>query len=108
MWPLVRSTCTFASLASANILIPMTIAAAAMTPRMEKLSRRIGSVRLPLVDKDGVQEQPEPDEGREEDHVAQGHDAAGEILEPVDHRDPAGHGAERRDVVRQEIRHQRI
>ena len=59
---------TFASRASANMLMPMTIAAAAITPMTEKARRRIGSVRLPLIDEHRGQEQPEPDERREEDH----------------------------------------
>src|SRR5579872_1002589 len=87
MWLCVRSTCTFASRASANILMPMTIAATAITPTSEVQKRRT-SIRLPLLDDHGIQEQPEADECREEDQVTQADDAACEILEPVDHCDP--------------------
>src|SRR5579871_2029360 len=85
----VRSTCTFASRASANMLRPMTIAATAITPMMEDQKRRRMSVRLPLIDDNRVQEQPEPHERREEDQVAQADHAAGEILKTIDHRKAA-------------------
>src|SRR6478609_5556987 len=105
----VRSTCRLASRASANMLMPMTMAATAMTPMMENQIRRcMASVRLALVDEDGVQEQPEADEGGEEDHVAQADDATGEVLEPVDHRDAARDLGEHRRVARQEVGHHRI
>src|SRR3984957_14424681 len=109
MWFCVRSTCWFASRASANMLMPMTMAATAMTPMMEnQIRRRIASVRLPLFDDDGVEEQPEPDEGGEEDQIPQADHAAGEVLEPVDHRDPSCDLGERRRVAREEIGHHRI
>ena len=57
------------------------------------------SVRLPLIDQNGIQEQEESDEGREVDQVPQRDDAAGEVVEPVDNGDPAGELAERRDVL---------
>src|ERR1700739_3051157 len=98
MWLRVRSTCRLARRASANMLMPMTMAATAMTPMMEgQIPRRIASIRLALIDEYGVQEQPEPDEGGEEDQVAQADHAAGEVLEPVDHRDaPCDVGKHRR------------
>ena len=49
----------------------MRIAATATTPRAEDQMRRMLSVRLALFDDHRVQEQPEPDEGGEEDQVAQ-------------------------------------
>src|SRR5215471_5383852 len=99
----VRSTWMFASLASANMLMPMTIAATATTPISENQMRRRMSVGLPLFDDHGVHVQPEADEGDEEDQVAQADDAAGEVLEPVDHRDAAGDLRQHRRVARQEV-----
>src|SRR5277367_6277406 len=100
----VRSTWTFARRASANMLMPMTMAATAMTPRMDdQKRRRMVSVRLPLIDDHRVQEQPEPDEGGEEDQVAQADDASGEVLEAVDHCDAPGDVGEHRCVARQEV-----
>src|ERR1700722_14056597 len=109
MWFWVKSMCWLASRASANMLMPMTMAATAMTPMMEnQIRRRIASVRLPLFDDDGVEEQPKPDEGGEEDQIAQADHAAGEVLEPVDHRDASCDLGERRRVAREEVRHHRI
>src|SRR3984957_17146734 len=109
MWFWVKSMCWLASRASANMLMPMTMAATAMTPMMEnQIRRRIASVRLPLFDDDGVEEQPETDEGGEEDQIAQADHAAGEVLEPVDHRDAPCDLGERRRVARQEIGHNGI
>src|ERR1700729_3430848 len=100
----VRSTWMLARRASANMLMPMTLAGTAMTPRMDdQKRRRMVSVRLPLIDDHGVQEQPEPDEGGEEDEVAQADDAAGEVLEAVDHRDAPGNIGQHRRVARQEV-----
>src|ERR1700735_2952602 len=109
MWFCVRSTCWFASRASANMLMPMTMAATAMTPMTENQMRLcIDSVRLALIDKDRVHEQPETDEGDEEDHVAQADDATGEILEPVDHRDAPCDVGEHRQALRPEVGYDRI
>src|SRR5262252_8764793 len=103
MWLRVRSTWRFARRASANMLMPMTMAATATTPMTEnQIRRRIVSVRLPLFDDDRVEEQPEADEGDEEDQVAQAVHAAGEVLEAIDHRDAAGDLGQRRRVARQE------
>src|ERR1700744_5889900 len=88
MWLCVRSTCTFASRASANMLMPMTIAATAITPTSELQKRRI-SVCFPPLDDHGIQEEPKADECREEDQVAQADHTAGKVLKAVDHRDPS-------------------
>src|SRR5271157_4088382 len=94
----------FASRASANMLMPMTMAATARTPTTENQIRRcIGSVRLALFDDHRVQEQPEPDEGCEKYKVAQADDAAREILESVDDGDAAGDVGQCRRVARQEV-----
>src|SRR6516162_4199252 len=109
MWLRVRSTCRFASRASANMLMPMTIAATATTPTIEnQMRRRMTSVRLPLFDDHGVEEQPEADEGGEKDQVAQADHAAGEVLEAVDHRNAPRNLCERRGVAGQEIGNHRI
>src|SRR6476660_8137210 len=109
MWLRVRSTCRFASRASANMLMPMTMVATATTPMTEnQIRRRIASVRLSLIDDDRVEEQPEADEGGKEDQVAQADHAAGEVLEAVDHRDAAGDLGEHRRVARQEVGDHRI
>src|SRR5690348_528373 len=102
MCPCVRSACTLARRESANMLMPMAIAAAASTPMMEKVSRRIGSVRFPLIDENRVQEQEEADEGGEIDQVAQRDDATGEVGEAVDDGDPPRERAQHRHGVRQE------
>src|ERR1700722_18433814 len=105
MWFWVRSTRWLDSLAAANMLRPMTMAPTAMMPIMEnQIRRRIASVRLPLFDDDRVEEQPEPDEGGEEDQIAQADYAAGEVLEPVNHRNPSCDLGKRRRVAREEIR----
>src|SRR5579872_6514645 len=100
MWFCVRSTCWLANRASANILMPTTMAATAMMPMIDDQMRRaIDSVRLALIDEYGVQEQPEPDESDEENHITQADDAAGEVLEPIDHRDAPSDVTEYRQVV---------
>src|SRR4051812_29899151 len=100
----VRSMRRFASRASANRLMPMTMAATASTPMMENQVRRsMASVCLPLFDDDGVEEQPEADKGREEDEVAQADHAAGEVLEALDHRDAPRDLGEYRGVAREEV-----
>src|SRR6478736_5218060 len=101
MWLRVRSTCRLASRASANMLMPITIAATAITPMMEnQMRRRMVSVRLSLFDQHCVEEQPEADEGGEEHQVAQADYAAREVLETVYHRDATRDLAEYRRVAR--------
>src|ERR1700761_1799020 len=88
--------------------MPMAIAATAMMPRMEKLKRRMGSVRLPLIDQHGVQEQEEPDEAGEIDDIAQRDDAAGEIGEALDDGHPSGDGTQDRYIGGQEVIDDRV
>src|ERR1700722_14521156 len=103
MWPRVRSTCRFASRASANMLMPIAIAATAITPMMEnQMRRRMTSVRLSLFDDHGIEEQPEGNEGGEEDQVAQADHTAREVLKAVDHRDAPRDLGKRRGVAGQE------
>src|SRR6476646_2640415 len=104
MWLRVRSTRRFANRASAYMLMPITIAATAITPMTEnQMRRRMVSVRLSLFDQHCVEEQPEADEGGEEDQVAQADHAAREVLEAVDHCDTARDLGECRRVAREEI-----
>src|SRR4051794_25603244 len=86
------------------MLMPMTMAATASTPTMEnQMRRRMASVSLPLFDDHSSEIQPEADEGREEDQVAQADDAAGEVLETVDHRDATCDLGQSRRVAREEV-----
>src|SRR3978361_1116489 len=89
--------------ASANMLMPMTIAAAAMTPMTEKARRRIGSIRLALIDEHRGQEQPEPDERREKHQIPQRDDAAGERLVAIDHGESPGDFGHQRRIAVEEI-----
>src|SRR4051794_18020117 len=99
---------TPASRASANMLMPMAIAAAAMTPMTENARRRMGSIRLALIDEHRGQKQPEPDERREENQIPQRNDPASQRLVPVDHRQTPRDLRHDRRVPIEEIRHQRI
>src|SRR5581483_11821533 len=91
------------------MLMPMTMAATATTPTMENhRRRRMGSIRLALLDQHGVQVEPEADEAGEKDQVAHADDAAGEVLVAVDDRDAARDLGQGGDVAGQEIGHHRI
>jgi hypothetical protein len=70
--------------------------------------RRIAAIRLALFHQHGVQVQPEADEGGEEDQVAHADDASGEVLEAVDHRDPAGDVGQDRGIAGEEVGDHRI
>src|ERR1700722_4945952 len=84
----VRSIRRLARRASANMLMPTTIAATAIRLMTAERARRcIGLVRLSQLDDHRVDVQPEPDERSEEHQVAHADHAAGEVLEPVDHRE---------------------
>src|SRR5579862_7234235 len=90
------------------MLMPMTIAATASTPITENASPRMGSIRLALIDEHRGQEQPEPDERREKDYVAQRYDAAGEVLIAVDDSEAPCDIRHQRCVSAEEIGDQRI
>src|ERR1035437_7385105 len=93
-----------ASLVSANMFTPMTMAATAMTPRMEPRKRaRMGSVRFALIDDDGVQEQPEADERHEIHQIGHPDHTTGEILVAVEDADTPRHVGKARRRVAQEV-----
>ena len=88
--------------------MPMTIAATAMTPMTENARRRMGSIRLALIDEHRGQEQPEPDERREEYQIRQRDDAAGKILIAVDDGEAPRDIRHHRRIAIEEVGDQRI
>src|SRR5579864_6863495 len=90
------------------MLMPITIAATAITPMTENARRRMGSIRLALIDEHRGQEQPEPDERREKYEVPQRHDAAGKVLIALDDSEPPRDIRHQRRVAAEEVGDQRI